>query len=99
MIYKISSHNSGGEYWKADGSRTSSESIVGVMFAFRESILTVEATANKMLNDYFQMEASTATPQYGFRKGPKIFGDKGYDTAMSELKDNLLGRDCVRMLK
>ena len=58
----------------------------------------MEATANKMLNDYFQMEASKATPQYGFRKGLQIFGDKGYIVVVSELKDNLLGRKCVRML-
>ena len=45
------------------------------------------------------MEASKATLQYGFRKGLKIFGDEGYNAAVSELRDNLLGRDCVRMLK
>ena len=99
MVYEISNHNSGGDYWQIDNSRTRSESIIGAMFAVGESILTVEATANKMLNDYFRMEASKATPQYGFRKGLKVFGDEGYDAAVCELKDNLLGRDCVRMLK
>ena len=44
------------------------------------------------------MEASKATLQYRFRKGLNIFGDKGYNVAVSELKDNLLGRKCVRIL-
>ena len=54
IMYKFSSHNLGGDYWNSDGSRTRSELTIGAMFAVREeSIMTMEATANKMLNDYF----------------------------------------------
>ena len=32
----------------------------------------------RMMKEYFKIEASKATPQYGFRKGLKLFGDEGY---------------------
>lgn len=48
MMYEISSHNSGGDYWNADRNRTRLELTIRVMFAVGEFILTVEATANKM---------------------------------------------------
>lgn len=54
IMYNISNHNLDGNYWNADGSRTRSESTIGAMFAVgEESILAVEATANKILNNYF----------------------------------------------
>ena len=45
-----------------------------------------------------ELEASKSTPQYGFRKGQKLFGDKGYQAAKDELETNLLGRGCIDML-
>ena len=51
-----------------------------------------------MMKEYFEIEASKATPQYGFRKGLTLFGDKGYQVAKNELKVNLLGRGCISML-
>ena len=43
-----------------------------------------------MMKKYFEIEASKSTPQYGFRKGLKLFGDKGYQAAKDELESNLL---------
>ena len=46
----------------------------------------------RMMKEYFEIEASKATPQYEFRKGLKLFGDEGYQAAKHELKANLLRR-------
>ena len=51
-----------------------------------------------MMKEYFKIEASKSTPQYGFRKGLKLFGDEGYQAAKNKLKANLLGRGCIGML-
>ena len=51
-----------------------------------------------MTKEYFEIEASKSTPQYGFRKGLKLFDDEGYQAAKKELKVNLLGRGCIDML-
>ena len=39
-----------------------------------------------------------STPQYGFNRGMKEFGQAGYDATVSELSDNLIGMDAVQML-
>ena len=52
----------------------------------------------RMMKEYFKIEASKSTPQYGFRKGLKLFGDKGYQATKEELKMNLLGKSCIDML-
>ena len=51
-----------------------------------------------MIKEYFEIEALKATPQYGFRKGLKLFGDNSYQAAKNELKVNLLGRGRINML-
>ena len=51
-----------------------------------------------MMKEYFEIEASKATPQYRFRKGLKLFGDKGYQATKNKLKDNLLERGCIDMM-
>ena len=51
-----------------------------------------------MMKEYFEIEASKSTPQYGFRKGLKLFGDKEYQAAKDKLETNLLGRGCIDML-
>ena len=51
-----------------------------------------------MMKEYFEIEASKSTRQNGFRKGLKLFGDEGYQTAKNKLEANLLGRDCIDML-
>ena len=38
------------------------------------------------------------TPQYGFRKGLKRFGNEGFQAAKEGLKANLLGRGCIDTL-
>ena len=52
----------------------------------------------RMMIEYFEIKASRATPQYGFRKGLKLFGDKSYQATKDELKVNLLGRGCIDIL-
>ena len=51
-----------------------------------------------MTKEYFETEASKSTPQYGFSKGLKLFGDEGYQATKNELEVNLLGRGCIDML-
>ena len=51
-----------------------------------------------MIKEYFEIEASKATPKYGFRKGPTLLRDKGYQATKNEFKVNLLGRGCIDML-
>jgi hypothetical protein len=48
---------------------------------------------------YSNIKASKSTPQYGFNKGLKEFGTTGYEAAVKELNDNLLGMGTVQMLK
>ena len=62
------------------------------------SIIVAEDVGVRMMKEYNEIEASKGTPQYGFRKGLKLFGDKGYQTTKDELKVNLLGRGCIDML-
>ena len=52
----------------------------------------------RMIKDYFEIEASKATQQYGFQKGSNLFGDEGYQAAKDELEKNLFGRGCIDIL-
>ena len=52
----------------------------------------------QMMKEYFKIEASKSTPQYGFKKGLKLFGDEGHQAAKGKLETNLLGRGCIDML-
>lgn len=51
-----------------------------------------------MLTYYSHLSLLPNTPQYRFRRGMEIFEDDGYEATVSELKDNLIGWDCVKML-
>ena len=63
------------------------------------SAMVVEEQAGiRMMKEYFEIEASKSTPQYGFRKGLKLFGDEGYQAAKNKLKANLLEKGCIDML-
>ena len=85
MLYEIGDHNEGGSYWNTNDQGPRSTDIVGALFGATDTIFAVEDTASKMLTDYFEMEASKATPQYGFRKGLNVFKQEGYEAAVSEL--------------
>ena len=61
-------------------------------------MVIAEQVGVRMMKEYFEIEASKATPQYGFRRGLKLFGDKGYQAAKNEPKVNLLERGCINML-
>ena len=60
--------------------------------------MVAEQVGVRMMKEYFEIEASKVTPQYGFRKGLTLFGNKGYQADNHELKVNLLGRGCIDML-
>ena len=60
--------------------------------------MVTEEVGVRMMKEYFETEASKATPQYGFRKGLKLFGDKDYQATKDELKVNLFERGCIDML-
>ena len=62
------------------------------------AMMVAKQVGVRMMKEYFEIEASKATPQYGFRKGLTLFGDKGYQAAKNELKVNLLGGGCINML-
>ena len=62
------------------------------------AMMVAEQAGVRMMKEYFEIEASKATSQYGFRKGLTLFGDEGYQAAKNELKANLLGRGCIDML-
>ena len=85
MLRKIKS-NLDGPKWKS----TYGHMVLAMMVAKQVGV--------RMMKEYFEIEASTATLQYGFKKGLKLFGDKGYQATKKELKVNLLGRGCIEML-
>ena len=58
----------------------------------------IEQVHIQMMTEYFKIEASKSTPQYGFRKGLKLFGDEGCQAAKNENEANLLERGCIDML-
>ena len=62
------------------------------------SMMVAEDVGVRMMKEYFEIEASKATSQYGFRKGLKLFGNKGYQATKDKLKVKLLGRGYVDML-
>ena len=62
------------------------------------AMIVAEQVGVRMMKKYFEIEASKATPQYGFRKALTLFGNKGYQAAKNELKVNLLERGCINML-
>jgi hypothetical protein len=51
------------------------------------------------ITSFTNFEASKSTPQYGFSRGMKEFGEIGFEATMKELDDNLIGMGAVRMLK
>ena len=62
------------------------------------AMVVTEQAEVRMMKEYFKIEAFKSTPQYGFRKGLKLFGDEGYQAVKIELKTNLLGRGFIDML-
>ena len=78
-----------GPYWQQMGSH-----ICPTVSA----MVVAEQAGIRMMKEYFEIEASKSTPQYGFRKGLKLFGDEGYQAAKDKLEANLLGRGCIDML-
>jgi hypothetical protein len=64
--------------------------------------VNTHSTCEYVLNtiaSFTNFEASKSTPQYGFNRGMKEFGELGFEATMKELDDNLIGMDAVQMLK
>ena len=62
------------------------------------AMVVAEQARIRMTKEYFKIEVSKTMPQYGFRKGSKLFGDEGYQADKNELEANLLGRGCIDIL-
>lgn len=62
-------------------------------------MINVEKAVAEIIVQCNQIIASLATPQYGFKEGLQIFGNKRYNSTVKELKNNLIGRGCIKMLK
>ena len=62
------------------------------------SMMVAEDVGIRMMKEYFEIEASKETQQYGFRKGMNLFGNGDYPVTKDELKVNLLGRGYIDML-
>ena len=60
-----------GPHWRAEGSWSHTCFMLS-------AIVVAEQVGVQMMKEYFKIEASKSTPQYGFRKGLKLFGDEGY---------------------
>ena len=62
------------------------------------AMMVAEHVGVRTIKEYFEIEASKATPQYRFRKGLTLFGIKRYQGAKNERNVNLLGRGYINML-
>ena len=62
------------------------------------AMVVAEQAGIRMMKEYFKIEASKSTLQYGFGKVLRLFGDEGYQAAKDKLKVNLLGRGSIDML-
>ena len=78
-----------GGYWRKSDSH---------IYPTLAAMVLVEQAEIRMMKEYFEIEASKSTPQYGFRRGLKLFGDERYQAAKNELEVNLLRRGCINML-
>ena len=51
-----------------------------------------EHCIGSVIREYNNLEATLATPQYGFQKGMKVFKDKGHEATVKELGKNIIGQ-------
>jgi hypothetical protein len=51
-----------------------------------------------VISGYGNLEATLSTPQYGFQKGLKVFGESGYKATIKELDANLIGRNVALLV-
>ena len=59
-----------------------------------------EHCIGSVIREYNNLEsvAVSATTQYGFQKGMKLFKDEGYKATIKELGKNLIGKNVIDML-
>jgi hypothetical protein len=60
---------------------------------------TRRASMLNTIASFTNFEPSKSTPQYGFNRGMKEFGELGFEATMKELDDNLIGMGAVQMLE
>ena len=73
-----------GNYWKHD--------VIGSLIH--------EQCIGSAIREYnnLQSVSLSATPQYGFQKGLKVFKEEGYKATMKELGKNLIWKNVIDML-
>jgi hypothetical protein len=64
------------------------ESGLGLYWTLAHSCQAYVLNTN---TSYSNIESSRSTPQYGFNRGLKEFGELGYEATVKELDDNLFG--------
>jgi hypothetical protein len=72
------------------------ESDLGPYWTLAQSC---QSYVSSTITSYSNIEASKSTPQYGFNRGLKEFGELGYEATVKELDDNLIGMGVVKMLE
>ena len=50
------------------------------------AMVVAEQAEVQMMKEYFEIEASKSTPQYGFKKGLELFGDERYQDTKNKIK-------------
>ena len=75
-------------HWGAEGSWSHTYPMLSAM-------IVAEQAGVRMMKEYFEIEASESTPQYGFRKGLKLSGDEGYQAARTNSRSTYLKEDVL----
>ena len=50
------------------------------------SMVIAKDVGDRMMKEYFEVEASKETPQYRFQKGLNLYGNEGYQAAKDKLE-------------
>ena len=110
MVSELEGYNNEGSYWQTSGNQEN-DGVINAIVAYHNSGTSIGHYGNCLLmkNNFVEdkslenspaspeyvPEASLATPQYGFNKGIRLFGDEGLKATQSELDENLLGMDAI----
>ena len=68
-------------YWNVENGSEDDTDSDGTLFA----LLMAEQAGVKMMQEYFEFEASKSTPMYAYWKGLKIFSDAGYQATVKKI--------------
>ena len=59
------------------------------------AMMVAEQVGVSMMKECFEIRASKSTPQYGFRKGLKLFGNEGYQAAKKNSRSTYSEEDLL----